>query len=92
MFPPQAGMTFSTWVCVDKYSSPVADPHPVRLLTIVRSVANRDENLICLAVYLAPRDRALFVTTLETHMPQGAFCCALSGSDCIVGATRWRSA
>lgn len=69
MFPPQAGMTYSTWICVDKYSSPVADPHAVRLLTIVRSVQNRDDHLICLSVYLAPRDRALFVSTQETHMP-----------------------
>ncbi len=69
LFPPQAGMTYSTWICVDKFSSPVADAHPVRLLSIVRSMQGREDNLICLSVFLSPRDRALFVSTQETHMP-----------------------
>ena len=69
LFPPQSGMTFSSWICVDKFSMAVTDPHPVRLLTIVRNIAGRDDNLICLSVHLAPRDRALFVSTQERHMP-----------------------
>ena len=68
-FPPPSGLTFSTWICVDKFSTPMADPHPARLLTIVRNVQGRDDNLVCLSVYLAPRDRALFVSTQETLMP-----------------------
>ena len=87
MFPPQAGMTYSTWVCVDKYSSPVADPHAVRLLTIVRSVQNRDDHLICLSVYLAPRDRALFVSTQETHMPSASGMYSIVAQNDVVHCT-----
>ncbi|XP_074647224.1 WD repeat and FYVE domain-containing protein 3-like [Tubulanus polymorphus] len=68
VFPPQYGFTFSTWICVDKFSD-VGDLHPVRLLTIVRTIQGRDENLICLNVYLSARDRALYASTLETLMP-----------------------
>jgi len=27
IFPAQTGMTFSTWICVDKFSDPRLDPH-----------------------------------------------------------------
>ncbi|XP_064637335.1 WD repeat and FYVE domain-containing protein 3-like isoform X3 [Lineus longissimus] len=67
VFPPQYGFSFSTWICVDKFSEP-ADAHPVRLLTIVRTIQGRDENLVCLSVYLSPRDRALIASTQETMM------------------------
>ena len=36
-FPPQPGLSYSTWICVDKFSDPRTDPHPVRLLTIART-------------------------------------------------------
>ncbi|KAG8229679.1 hypothetical protein J437_LFUL010268 [Ladona fulva] len=36
IFPPQTGLSYSTWVCVDKYSDPRTDPHCVRLLTVAR--------------------------------------------------------
>ena len=69
MFPPQSGLTLSTWFCVDKFSNAGNDGHPVRLLTIVRNIQGRDENLICLSVFLTSRDRALIVTTQESYMP-----------------------
>lgn len=69
MFPPQAGFTLSSWICVDKFSSPKTDPHPVRLSTLVRNIQGREENLICLRVFLSARDRALFVSTKEMLMP-----------------------
>lgn len=69
MFPPQAGLTFTTWLCVDKFSSPKTEPHPVRLATLVRNIQGREDNLICLRVFLSARDRALFVSTQELHMP-----------------------
>ncbi|XP_061175428.1 WD repeat and FYVE domain-containing protein 3-like isoform X2 [Saccostrea echinata] len=68
IFPPQAGMTFSSWFCVDKFSV-IADAHPVRLLTIVRNLQGRDENLVCLSVTLSSRERSLIVSTQETHLP-----------------------
>ena len=52
---------------MDKFSEP-ADAHPCRLLTIVRSIQGREENLKCLSVYLSPRDRALIASTQETMM------------------------
>ena len=69
MFPPQSGLTFSTWFCVDKYSVQGVDPHPVRLFTIVRNLQGREENLICLSITLSPRDKALYVCTQEVLMP-----------------------
>ena len=70
LFPPQSGMTFSSWICVDKFSLLSVDPHPVRLLTLVRHIQGRDDHLICLHVQLSARDRALFVSTKEMTMPQ----------------------
>jgi hypothetical protein len=30
-FPPQPGITFASWICINKFSDPRTDPHPVRL-------------------------------------------------------------
>lgn len=68
MFPPQAGMTFTSWFCVDKFSS-TSDAHPVRLLTVVRNLQGRDENLICLSVTLTSKEKSLIVSTQEAQMP-----------------------
>ncbi|GFN82004.1 WD repeat and fyve domain-containing protein 3, partial [Plakobranchus ocellatus] len=77
VFPPQSGLTYSTWFCVDKFSSFNADAHPVRLLTIVRNLQGRDENLICLSVSLVSKDRALIVSTLESYMPNAGNGCEM---------------
>ena len=69
VFPPQAGLTYSTWFCVDKFSSMNQDPHPVRLFTIVRNLQGREENLICLSIILSPKDKNLYVCTQESLMP-----------------------
>nr|XP_018916724.1 PREDICTED: WD repeat and FYVE domain-containing protein 3 [Bemisia tabaci] len=67
IFPPQTGLSFSTWICVDRFSDPRTDPHCIRLLTIVRNPQNtKDDHLICLAVVLSARDKALLVSTQET--------------------------
>lgn len=74
MFPPQTGLTYSTWLCVEKYSDPRSDPHCVRLLTLVRNINNtRDEHLVCLTVVLSARDKAIIVSTQETLVPQSEF-------------------
>ncbi|XP_050346639.1 WD repeat and FYVE domain-containing protein 3 isoform X1 [Nymphalis io] len=71
VFPPQTGLTYSTWICVEKYSDPRTDPHCVRLLTLVRNINNsRDEHLVCLTVVLSARDKAIIVSTQETLVPQ----------------------
>ncbi|XP_068632967.1 WD repeat and FYVE domain-containing protein 3 isoform X2 [Battus philenor] len=70
VFPPQTGLSYSTWICVEKYSDPRNDPHCVRLLTLVRNISNsRDEHLVCLTVVLSARDKAIIVSTQETLVP-----------------------
>lgn len=64
MFPPQAGLTFASWVCIDQYSSTTEDQHPVRLLTIMRQFRGGSEkvpNVPCLAISISARDRMLVV-------------------------------
>eukprot|EP00058_Branchiostoma_floridae_P010550 XP_002596038.1 hypothetical protein BRAFLDRAFT_202950 [Branchiostoma floridae] len=65
LFPPLSGLTFSAWVCIDRYSSPLADPHPVRLLTLVRNVLGTDLHYVCLSVNISTRDRNIIVSTQE---------------------------
>ncbi|XP_043271793.1 WD repeat and FYVE domain-containing protein 3 isoform X2 [Venturia canescens] len=69
LFPPQTGLTYSTWICVDKFSDPRTDPHCVRLLTLVRSPPS-SRDLICFAAVLSARDKAIIVSTQETPLPQ----------------------
>ncbi|XP_044762510.1 WD repeat and FYVE domain-containing protein 3 [Coccinella septempunctata] len=70
IFPPQTGLSYSTWICVDKFSDPRTDPHCVRLLTLVRTFNGaRDDHLVCLSVVLSARDKAIIVSTQETHIP-----------------------
>uniref|UniRef100_A0A6B0VGF8 Putative kinase a-anchor protein neurobeachin n=1 Tax=Ixodes ricinus TaxID=34613 RepID=A0A6B0VGF8_IXORI len=75
MFPPQSGLSFSTWVSVERFSDPHADPHAVRLLTLVRNLHGREDHLVCLVLQLSSRDKALLVSTQEMSLPN------LSGAD-----------
>ncbi|CAL1540511.1 unnamed protein product, partial [Lymnaea stagnalis] len=77
IFPPQSGITYSTWFCVDKFSAFGTDAHPVRLLTIVRNLQGREENLICLSVSIMSKDRALIITTQENYMPNAGNGCEI---------------
>ncbi|XP_042903173.1 WD repeat and FYVE domain-containing protein 3 isoform X2 [Parasteatoda tepidariorum] len=70
VFPPQTGLTYSTWVCSEKFSDPHSDPHAIRLLTLVRNIQGRDEQLICLSIQISSRDKALLISTTETMMHQ----------------------
>ncbi|XP_012287062.1 WD repeat and FYVE domain-containing protein 3 isoform X1 [Orussus abietinus] len=69
LFPPQTGLTYSTWICVDKFSDPRTDPHCVRLLTLVRSPQSA-RDLICFTAVLSARDKAIIVSTQETALLQ----------------------
>lgn len=69
LFPPQTGLTYSAWICVDKFSDPRTDPHCVRLLTLVRTPQSA-RDLICLTAVLSARDKAIIVSTQETAIPQ----------------------
>ncbi|KAL1508880.1 hypothetical protein ABEB36_003702 [Hypothenemus hampei] len=69
LFPPQTGLSFSTWICVDKFSDPRTDPHSVHLLTIVRNYNGGKEDAICLSIVLSTRDKAIMVSTREMRVP-----------------------
>lgn len=74
VFPPQTGLTYSTWFCVDKFSDPRNDPHCVRLLTVTRIVNNlREDNVVCLSILLSARDKAIIVSTQETLLPPSEY-------------------
>jgi hypothetical protein len=75
LFPSPSGLTFSTWICVDKFSDPRSDPHPVRLLTVARQVrgaAADSPHLVCLAIALSTRDKAIVVSVQECSADQAS--------------------
>jgi len=73
-FPPQSGLTYSTWIFIEKFSSNISASsssenvsiHPIRVLTLIRHSKLKDTLTSCLAVYLSPNNRSLFVSTEET--------------------------
>ncbi len=74
IFPSQPGLSYSTWICVDKFSDPRTDPHPVRLLTMSRTVKEngKEESYVCLAIALSARDKALIVSTSEVPLSKAS--------------------
>ena len=71
VFPPASGLTFSTWICVDKFSDPRSDPHPVRILTLARSTkASPETSAVCLAIAISTRDKAIIVSSQESAIDQ----------------------
>jgi hypothetical protein len=69
-FPPQYGMTYSTWFYVEKFGPIKDNIHPIRLLSIIRNTFNREDYRFVVQVYIHPRDKSLFVSTHE-HPFQG---------------------
>lgn len=72
LFPPVTGLSYSTWICVERYSEARTDPHPVRLLTLVRT-SSKEQHLVCLVLLLSARDKSIIVSTMETPLTQGNF-------------------
>ena len=69
VFPPQAGLTFVSWVCIDQYSDTTEDQHPVRLLTIMRQFRGGSEkipNVPCLSISISAKDRMLVVSYVDS--------------------------
>lgn len=64
LFPPPSGLSYSTWFCVERFSS-APQAHPVRLLTIVRRATTSEQHYVCLAVVLSAKDRSVTVSTKE---------------------------
>ena len=69
-FPPQYGMTYSTWFYVEKFGPVKDNMHPIRLLSIIRHTFNREDYRFILQLYIHPRDKSLIVSTQE-HPFQG---------------------
>lgn len=64
LFPPPSGLSYSTWFCVERFST-APQAHPLRLLTIVRRATSSEQHYVCLAVVLSTKDRSLTVSTKE---------------------------
>ncbi|XP_043915423.1 WD repeat and FYVE domain-containing protein 3 [Protopterus annectens] len=64
LFPPPSGLTYSTWFCIERFSSP-PNNHPVRLLTVVRRASSSEQHYVCLAIVLSSKDKSLTVSTKE---------------------------
>jgi hypothetical protein len=71
-FPPQYGMTYSSWFCVEKFGPMKENIHPIRLLSVIRHTFNREDYRFILQIYINPRDKSLIVSTQE-HSFQGKF-------------------
>uniref|UniRef100_A0A3P9L505 WD repeat and FYVE domain containing 3 n=1 Tax=Oryzias latipes TaxID=8090 RepID=A0A3P9L505_ORYLA len=75
LFPPPSGLSYSTWFCVERFSS-APQAHPVRLLTMVRRATSSEQHYVCLAVGLSTKDRLLTVSTkeelLQTHSDESS--------------------
>ncbi|XP_061906663.1 WD repeat and FYVE domain-containing protein 3 isoform X3 [Entelurus aequoreus] len=63
-FPPPSGLSYSTWFCVERFST-APQAHPVRLLTVVRRANSSEQHYVCLALVLSAKDRSLSVSTKE---------------------------
>ncbi|XP_071954048.1 WD repeat and FYVE domain-containing protein 3-like isoform X2 [Antedon mediterranea] len=64
-FPPQSGLTYSVWFCVDRYGTADFDNHQTRLLTLVRNVVGTEHNYVCLSINITAHDRFLVISSLE---------------------------
>ncbi|XP_071507653.1 WD repeat and FYVE domain-containing protein 3-like [Diadema antillarum] len=70
LFPPQSGLSFCVWFCVDRYGTSETDMHPIRLLTIVRSAGISDAHLACFSIGITAHDRNLVISTAEDPFPK----------------------
>ncbi|XP_066534651.1 WD repeat- and FYVE domain-containing protein 4 [Hoplias malabaricus] len=63
-FPPSAGVSFSCWFLISRFSS-ACDSHPVRLLTIVRHMSRAEQHYSCLSISISASDGCLVISTEE---------------------------
>ncbi|VDO22519.1 unnamed protein product [Haemonchus placei] len=67
-----------SWLYIDAFSDKKIDAHPLRLLTITRTVTWQDDRrkqgpcqLACLTIQISPIDRSLLISTDEHENPGG---------------------
>ncbi|KAK7930816.1 hypothetical protein WMY93_007211 [Mugilogobius chulae] len=63
-FPPTAGLTFSCWFQINKFSS-ACESHPIRFLSVVRHMSRTEQQFICLSISLSACDGCLVLSTEE---------------------------
>ncbi|XP_029305197.1 LOW QUALITY PROTEIN: WD repeat- and FYVE domain-containing protein 4 [Cottoperca gobio] len=63
-FPPTAGLTFSCWFQINRFSS-ACDSHPIRLLSVVRHMSRTEQQYICLSISFSAYDGCLVISTEE---------------------------
>uniref|UniRef100_A0A8C1GW56 WDFY family member 4 n=1 Tax=Cyprinus carpio TaxID=7962 RepID=A0A8C1GW56_CYPCA len=63
-FPPSAGLSFSCWFMICRFSS-ACESHPVRLLTVVRHMSRAEQQFSCLSVSISAIDACLVISTEE---------------------------
>ncbi|KJH49519.1 Beige/BEACH domain protein [Dictyocaulus viviparus] len=76
VFPSLNGFSLSTWLYIDAFSDKKVDAHPLRLLTITRTITWQDDrrkqgpcHLACLTIQISPMDRSLLISTDEHENP-----------------------
>jgi hypothetical protein len=74
LFPPQSGISYSTWIYIDKLgdssSSGVKSIQPIRLLTFLKHSKMKDTLHSCFSAYISPKTRSLIISTEETLLSQ----------------------
>ncbi|XP_064174469.1 WD repeat- and FYVE domain-containing protein 4 isoform X1 [Anguilla rostrata] len=63
-FPPSAGLSFSCWFLISRFSS-ACDSHPIRLLTVVRHMSRAEQQFVCLSICVTAPDGCLVISTEE---------------------------
>lgn len=63
-FPPSAGLSFSCWFQINRFSS-ACDSHPIRLLSVVRHMSRTEQQYICLSISFSAYDGCLVISTEE---------------------------
>lgn len=63
-FPPTAGLTYSCWFQINRFSS-ACDSHPIRFLSVVRHMSRSEQQFICLSISLSASDGCLVISTEE---------------------------
>uniref|UniRef100_UPI0037E89D37 WD repeat- and FYVE domain-containing protein 4 isoform X2 n=1 Tax=Semicossyphus pulcher TaxID=241346 RepID=UPI0037E89D37 len=63
-FPPAAGLSFSCWFQINRFSS-ACDSHPIRLLSVVRHMSRTEQQYVCLSISFSAYDGCLVISTEE---------------------------
>uniref|UniRef100_A0A4W5QEA5 WDFY family member 4 n=1 Tax=Hucho hucho TaxID=62062 RepID=A0A4W5QEA5_9TELE len=63
-FPPAAGLSYSCWFLISRFSS-ACDSHPIWLLSVVRHMSRAEQQYVCLSVSISASDGCLVISTEE---------------------------